>query len=240
MQTTLFETYDLLCENVAEKIVRIINEKPSALICLGSGDTPLGVFDYLVDMAADGLVDFSNTQFVGLDEWLGMNENDEGSCFYTMYQKLFIPLDISPNHIHCFNAKSDNLLSECRKIDVLIQNNGGLDFILLGIGSNGHLAMNEPGTPFEIGCHISQLADSTITTGQKYFKSETPLNKGITIGLRHILEAKSIVLMANGTKKAQIIKETINAIPNINLPSSVLHLSKNVIVMVDVAAGGLI
>lgn len=240
MQIELFENYDLLCEKIAEKIVVAIDNKPNSLICLGSGDTPLGVFDYLVDMANDNLVDFSATHFVGLDEWVGMDENDEGSCFFTMYQKLFIPLQIADNQIHCFNAKSSNLENECSKIDKLIEENGGLDFLLLGIGTNGHLAMNEPGTPFEIGCHVSQLATTTIATGQKYFKSSTPLNHGITIGLKQIAEAKEIILMANGNKKAEVIKKTVTSSLNVELPSSLLNKLSNVTLMADNEAGSLL
>jgi glucosamine-6-phosphate isomerase len=240
MQTQIFQTYDILCKNVAEKIVESVSKKPNALICLGSGDTPIGVFEYLVKMKNNGEVDFSNTHFVGLDEWLGMDENDEGSCFYTMYQKLFIPLKLEANQIHCFNAKSEDLENECKKINDLIKENGGLDLILLGIGTNGHLAMNEPGTPFNIGCHVSKLADSTISTGQKYFKSETPLQLGITVGLKHIAETKEIMLMANGAKKAEIIHKTIYSKPDISLPSSILKSLNNVLVMLDDQAASLL
>lgn len=240
MQTQIFETYDILCKNVVEKIVESISKKPNALICLGSGDTPLGVFDYLMKSFENSEVDFSNVHFVGLDEWLGMDENDEGSCFYTMYQKLFIPLKIQASQIHCFNAKSSELENECKKIDELITQNGGLDLILLGIGTNGHLAMNEPGTLFNIGCHVSKLAESTISTGQKYFKSETPLNLGITVGLQHIANSKEIILMANGAKKADIIYKTIHSKPDISLPSSILSTLNNVSVMLDNEAASLL
>lgn len=240
MKIETFENYDLLCKNIAEKIAIAINKKPNSLICLGSGDTPLGVFNLLVDMAKHKKIDFSATHFLGLDEWVGMDENDEGSCFYTMYQKLFIPLKLTDTQIHCFNAKSNDLENECHNIDKLIDANGGLDFILLGIGTNGHLAMNEPGTPFETGCHLSQLAETTIVTGQKYFKSATPLNKGITIGLKQIGEAKEIVLMANGRKKAEIIRQTVNSKLDILLPSSLLNTLPNATLVVDSEAGCLL
>ncbi|MES2795949.1 MAG: glucosamine-6-phosphate deaminase [Bacteroidota bacterium] len=238
MEIQIFEDYSALCENVAEIIVNQIQKKPDSLICLGSGDTPLGVFEILVKQGED--LDFSKVNFVGLDEWLGMDENDEGSCFYTMFQKLFIPLELKAEQIHCFDAKSDQLETECKKIDHLIDSNGGLDLILLGIGTNGHLAMNEPGTPFAIGCHVSKLAESTILTGQKYFKNSTPLALGITVGLRHIAEAKTIILMANGAKKAEIIHQTVHSKPNTALPSSILNTLPNSFLLVDKEAGNLL
>ena len=240
MNIQIFENYKVLSAKVAEIIVETINKKPNALICLGSGDTPIGVFESLVEMSKNAKADFSNVQFVGLDEWLGMDENDEGSCFYTMFQKLFVPLHLNQSQIHCFDAKSENLELECEKINNLIEKNDGLDLILLGIGTNGHLAMNEPGTPFEIGCHVSKLAESTISTGQKYFKKNTPLNLGITVGLGQIAASKKIILMANGSKKAEIIAKTVSSEANVNLPSSLLLKLKNVEIMIDKEAGALV
>jgi glucosamine-6-phosphate isomerase len=237
MHLQIYENYNLLSKKVAKHIIKIVKEKPDAIICLGSGDTPLGVFEHLVDFYQNGEVDFSKTHFVGLDEWVGMDKNDEGSCFFTMYKQLFDPLQIRPDQIHCFNAKSNDLVAECQIIDDLIDQNNGLDFLLLGIGLNGHLAMNEPGTSFQIGCHISKLAESTISTGQKYFKSNTPLELGITIGLRHVSASKNVVLMANGIKKAEIIAKTFHSDPNEALPSSILNSHKNAFLMVDKEAG---
>jgi galactosamine-6-phosphate isomerase len=157
-----------------------------------------------------------------------------------MYQKLFLPLNLTKNQVHCFNAKSVNLVAECQKINDLITTNQGLDLILLGIGSNGHLAMNEPGTDFGINCHVSKLAQSTIDTGQKYFKKETTLSLGITLGLGQIAASKNIILMANGLKKAKIIFQTINSKPNPELPSSILINNKKAILMIDNEAASLI
>lgn len=221
-------------------VKKAIAAKPDALLCLGSGDTPLGVFDILVKWHESGEIDFSKVHFVGLDEWLGMDEQDEGSCFYTMYQKLFIPLGLPATQIHCFDAKSTDADGECAKIDKLIAANAGLDFILLGIGSNGHLAMNEPGTLADALCHVSQLAESTILTGQKYFNKSTPLDKGITLGLKHIIEAKQIILMANGPQKAEIIKKTLDLESTSTIPSTFLKRAQNVSIMVDKAAAALL
>ena len=240
MEIQIFENYEVLSQRVAEKIIEVVKQKPNALICLGSGDTPLGVFEVLVDKAKKHEVDFSKIHFVGLDEWLGMDETDVGSCFYTMFQKLFIQLKISENNIHCFNAKNENLAIECEKIDNLIDANHGLDLLLLGIGTNGHLAMNEPDTPFDVGCHVSKLAESTIATGQKYFNTATPLQLGITVGHRHIKGSKNIILMANGTKKAEIIQKTISANYSPEIPSTILQKVENVTVMLDADAAFLL
>jgi glucosamine-6-phosphate isomerase len=240
MKKLNFENYEILCKNVALKIVKVVNQNPTALICLGSGDTPLGVFDYLIKLSNEKLVDFSKIRFVGLDEWIRMDENDKGSCFNTMFERLFKPLNLVPNQLFLFNSKADDLVAECERIDKLIEENNGLDFLLLGIGTNGHLAMNEPNTPFDINCHISQLAPTTIETGQKYFTSATKLSLGITIGLQQISNAKSIILMANGIKKAEIIQKTYLSVPNVSLPSSILNNNKNCTLMVDTQAGSLI
>ena len=144
------------------------------------------------------------------------------------------------NTLLCCAMALEDLEIECKKIDNLIDKNGGLDLILLGIGTNGHLAMNEPGTPFNSKCHVSKLADSTISTGQKYFKSSTPLSLGITVGLKHISNSKEIILMANGSKKAEIIHKTIHSKPDISLPSSILSTLNNVSIMLDNEAASLL
>jgi glucosamine-6-phosphate isomerase len=235
----IHQNYSELCQAVAQRVLLCIQKKPNALICLGSGDTPLGVFDILVQKANNASIDFSAVHFVGLDEWLGMNQHDVGSCFYTMYQKLFIPLNLKAQQIHCFDAKAENLPAECSKIDGLIEANGGLDFILLGIGTNGHLAMNEPGTAFDQTSHISVLAQSTIDVGQKYFNQNTPLTKGITLGMKQIASSKEIVLMANGTKKQAIIQELLHTTQaNTNLPASMLLALPQASILLDTTAVG--
>jgi glucosamine-6-phosphate isomerase len=236
MQKIITKNYSELSQKTAEIITECIKKKPNAVICVASGDTPLGTYKVLVEMAKNNGLDFSECTFVGLDEWVGMNKNDEGSCGYYLYRDLFNPLEITEEKIYCFNGKSTDLQAECSKIDEIILKNGGLDLLLVGIGLNGHIAMNEPKTSFDLYCHISQLAEMTIEIGQKYFKSNTPLDKGITLGLRHLQEAKQVILVANGEKKANILKQVFESEISEKLPATILKKHHNSVVILDEGA----
>ncbi|MFT6203063.1 MAG: galactosamine-6-phosphate isomerase [Spirosomataceae bacterium] len=122
----------------------------------------------------------------------------------------------------------------------MISQRGGLDFIIVGVGLNGHIGLNEPGYDFDNYCHVTELADITIEVGQKYFKSETPLTQGITIGLKHLLEAKTAMLMASGERKAEIIRQTVSSEISSEIPSTAFQRHKNGLIWLDEAAGNLI
>jgi glucosamine-6-phosphate isomerase len=205
-----FPDYDTLSQHAAEHIAAVINRKPDALLCLASGDTPTETYRQFVELVRAGQVDVSRCTFVGLDEWVGFGPDDIGSCSYYVYRDLFIPLSLRPDQIHVFDAKADDLTAECNRIDSLIRERGGLDLLLVGMGLNGHIALNEPGTPFDLGCHVGELAETTKTVGQKYFTQETTLTQGITLGLRHLTEAGDVILLVSGAKKAAILRDALS------------------------------
>nr|WP_293839818.1 glucosamine-6-phosphate deaminase [uncultured Arsenicibacter sp.] len=234
-----FPTYAELSQHAAEHIAALLKRKPDALICLASGATPIGTFHQLVDLAQTGHANLNQCSFIGLDEWVGMGPDDDGSCSYHLYHDLFIPLGIPAERIHYFNAKADDLAAECRRIDAAIAAHGGLDLLLVGIGLNGHIALNEPGTPFTNYCHVIDLHETTITVGQKYFTKPTPLTKGITIGLQHLMDAKEVILMANGQGKAAVIHQALTAPVSTDFPATIIQRHPNALVWVDEPAGAL-
>jgi 6-phosphogluconolactonase/glucosamine-6-phosphate isomerase/deaminase len=131
---------------------------------------------------------------------------------------------------------SANPIAECARINDLIAANGGLDIMLVGIGLNGHIGMNEPGTSFRSYAHVSALAEATKTSGQKYFQKQTTLSKGITLGLRHFSECRLPILMANGSKKADIINKVLNSKPTEDIPATIVHNIPQALVMIDAEA----
>ncbi len=157
-----------------------------------------------------------------------------------MEENLLKPLGVSTTNYTFFDGLADDLQAECERVDDLISKRGGLDFIIVGVGLNGHIGLNEPGYGFDNYCHVTKLAEITVEVGQKYFKSETPLTHGITIGLQHLLEAKTALLMASGDKKAEIIRQTVSAKISPEIPLTVFQLHKNGILWLDEAAGSLI
>ncbi|WP_374951962.1 glucosamine-6-phosphate deaminase [Mucilaginibacter sp.] len=237
MKISKYETYDEMSKAAAALVTKQLAEKPASVICFPSGDSPTGMLKHLVDAANNGRLDLSQCYFVGLDEWVGMDENDVGSCKYYLHTNFFSKVNIAPDHIILFDAKSDNLNGECERINDFISEKGGLDIMIVGIGMNGHLGLNEPGTPFDLYAHRSQLDPVTVEVGQKYFQQATTLTEGITLGLKHLQEAKIPVLIASGIKKAPIIHEALQGTVSTEVPASILQQIKNALILLDDDAG---
>ncbi len=224
----------------ADLIIQQVKNKPDSLLCFPSGDSPAGVFKYLIADALEGKVDFSQCYFVGLDEWVGMGKEDEGSCTNFLYEHFFTPMHIKPDRLMFFDARAADLDAACMAMDDFIKAHGPLDIMLVGIGMNGHIGLNEPGTDFNLYAHHAPLAPVTISVGQKYFKQQTPLHEGITLGLKYLQEAKTPVLIAAGVKKAGIIVQALKGEINDQLPASIFQILPSAVVILDEgAASGL-
>jgi galactosamine-6-phosphate isomerase len=238
MQIQKFSTTEILAQSVADYIHNLVKQKPDATLVLTSGDTPKRAYQILAAQA--DAKEFADCMIIGLDEWVGVGPENEGSCQYIVEENLLKPLGVLPINYTFFNGMSDDLSAECQRIDELIAERGGLDFMIVGVGLNGHIGLNEPGYDFDHYCHVTELAEITIEVGQKYFKSETPLTQGVTIGLKHLLEAQTAMLLASGKKKAEVIKETVSVKVSSQIPSTVFQLHANGLIWLDEAAGSLI
>lgn len=237
MEIKVYPDYKTLCRATADLIVDYLSSKKNSLVCLASGHTPRGVFEFLVQDVENKRLDLSACTFVSLDEWIGIGARENGSCRNMMDEDFFGPLQIPESQIIFFDGKAANQDEEVNRVNRLIDANGGLDIMLVGVGTNGHIAMNEPGTSFEAVAHISTLAEETKIVGQKYFSTATDLSKGITLGLKHFREARLPILMANGSKKTSIMQKIFLSTPDEMLPGSVIHLIPQGFVMLDSDAG---
>lgn len=240
MQLIKFETHDQASEWIADQIISELTKKPNFVLCMASGDTPSKVCEYLVSKLKETKTDYSKMFFLGLDEWYGIDPADSGSCAYSFYQRIINPLSLQSNQYHFFNALSDDPSAECKKMDDLIEEKGGIDFILVGVGMNGHIGFNEPGTAFHTKSHIIELEEITKKVGQKYFREAKFLERGITIGLGHLLNSKTAIVQANGMKKAEIIRRTVNEDIKESLPSTVIRKHTNGYLVLDREAAALI
>jgi glucosamine-6-phosphate isomerase len=221
MKIKAFSNYSKMCKAVALEIANIVKNNPQALICLAAGHTSLGVFQEMIAMTEEGSVSFDKCTFVGLDEWTGKGQDDDGSCIGFMKINLFDKLGIQEDRIVFYDGKGD-LSAECTKVDNYLKLNGPMDYVLLGMGMNGHLGLNEPGTPFDRYSHVVKLDETTKSVGQKYFKNDTELIGGITMGMLHFKEAKRVVLMVNGARKAEVVDKLVKSEPDEALPASFL------------------
>lgn len=240
MQLKRYKDYKTLSLQVATEIASMVKLKPGAVLCFASGDTPRLAYNLLSEIAAKEGVDFSGSIFIGLDEWVGIPPENEGSCSYFLHNTIFKPLNIPSGQIHLFNALSGNLAGECAKMDKIIFEKGGIDLMIVGVGMNGHIGFNEPGVPTDKYSHVINLDNTTQTVGQKYFKQPVLLKQGITLGLKHLSEAKKVILMANGNKKAEVIKKAVEEVVNNNMPASIMQNHPGGIIMIDEEAASLL
>ncbi len=233
MKIQIFKDYQALSIATTQLIINAVKAKPTALICLASGHTPIGVFHELAKEVNINNLDLSGCTFFSLDEWIGIDPNDSGSCLSMLKKDCFDPLQIQPDKIEFFDVKTPDLQQECDRINALIENNGGLDIMLVGVGTNGHIGMNEPGTSFDSYSHTGPLAEETKTVGQKYFSKPTTLSLGITLGLRHLREARLPIIMASGKKKSDIMVKGLSQPPTEEIPVSIAQLIPQGYVMLD-------
>lgn len=240
MNFTVFYDYGSLCGKIAGDILSLLKGTPTAHICIAAGHSSIGIFEELIKLYQKGELDFSSARFTAMDEWLGMNENTKGSCGDFLVEHFLSKLNFIPENICLVNGKAPDLNEECRRIEHTIYDNGGLDYILLGVGMNGHLALNEPGTPEDAGVHLSQLDSVTKNVGKKYFDTAPELEGGITIGIGDIKKAKKVVLAVNGEKKAEIVKKIYQQAVSPQIPASFLKNWDNAEILCDKAAAALI
>jgi glucosamine-6-phosphate isomerase len=240
MELKIVPDYEALSQTLAGEVLTYMEASSEKLICLPSGDTPLGAFQVIARVLAQKDHTQLNFTLVGLDEWAGMDKDDEGSCQFYMNKYLYKPGSIPSENIIEFDAKQSDLDLECQKMDAFLQKHGPLDLVVLGIGMNGHLGLNEPGTSFSTYSHIVQLADKTKEVAQKYFSKEVSLEQGITLGIKHFLEAKRLILIASGKHKASIIKQVVNSEVTENIPATMIKLHPNSLLLLDEDAASLL
>lgn len=236
MHLILAKDYDALSEKTATLMIDFIKTTPNATVCLTSGDTPNGVYRALVKRIKEENLNIDNCFFVGLDEWVGLDRFDDGSCGSSVFREFIAPLGIPINQYHFFDGKAENLALECQKMDAIIAAKGGIDLMLVGLGTNGHIGLNEPGYSWKLRSHVSDLEEVTKTVGQKYFKNSTILSQGITLGLQYFQDAKLAILIANGPNKAEAVKTAITAEASEDFPATIVQTLGNAIVVVDEAA----
>ena len=240
MQKKIYNDYHTLSLHAAAEIIDLVANKPEAVLCLASGDTPRLMCKLMIERAIKEKVDFSHCTIIGLDEWIGIPPENEGSCHYFFQTQVINPLHLSSAQIHLFNALSKDPLQECAVMDKTIREKAGIDLMIVGVGMNGHIGFNEPGTSFDYYSHVTDLDDTTITVGQKYFTQPVPLKKGITLGLKHLLESKKAIVLANGIKKAAIIKKVLEENITNQTPASIIRKHPQGILLIDEEAASLL
>jgi len=225
------EQLDEACAGLIGGLIRI---KPSAVLGLATGETPLGVYRLLIGDYRNGLVSFRQATTFNLDEYVGLSEVHPKSYHAYMRQNLFNHIDLPPERAHLPNGNASDLAAECRRYDALIEEAGGIDLQLLGIGHNGHIGFNEPGPELIAGTHVVDLAEKTRRANARFFSSvdEVP-RQAITMGVGTILKARIIVLIAKGKDKADIVRRALEGPVTTECPASLLQTHPQLVVMLD-------
>ena len=233
MKQIIYNDYNELSGETAEMIAGIISKKPDAFLCFPAGETSVGTFQHLIELNKKGKLSFKKCKIVGLDEWANIGPMKSENCFSFLKKHLFDHIDYSHENLCFFDGESSDLAGECKKTDSFIKQYGPIDLILLGAGMNGHLGLNEPGTSFDLYSHIVNLDETTKTIGQKYFSDKVNLTSGITLGIKHIMEAKTVILQLNGTRKAKVVRRLIDSDISPDFPASAIKAHTNSFLLLD-------
>lgn len=215
--------------------------KPNAVLGLATGDSPVGTYQQLIEWYKKGDIDFSAVTTVNLDEYKGLSRTHTQSYYYFMHEKFFNHINISEDNIYVPDGSNPNSEKVCGDYDEIIRRVGGIDLQLLGIGVDGHIGFNEPGEAFELETHCVNLTDSTINSNARFFGSKEMVpTQAYTMGIKSIMQARKVLMVANGINKAEIIKKAFWGPVVPEIPASILQMHPDFTLVVDKEAGSLI
>lgn len=231
-QVYLEKDAEAMSRRSAELVRDAVREKPDALLCLPAGNTAIRTYEILREMQDAGEVDFSRAHFVALDDWLDLEDESE-NCDGFMRRYFYGPLGIPDKQVTRFDIHAKDLDAACRAVDEAIFERGGIDLMLLGVGMNGHLGLNEPGSDFSLYAKVVDLDPVTMSVGQKYFSGGMKLTRGITLGVRHMFDCGKVVLQVSGSHKAEIMEKVFRTAPTEEIPATVLKLVPHGVIVTD-------
>lgn len=230
MKLLVKNDYEAMSKEVAKMIKKAIEDNPKLVLGLATGSTPKGLYKELIRMHKEENLDFSEVTSFNLDEYVGIDTKDPSSYNYFMKEYLFDHINIKAENTFIPPARPKDFHIACEDYDKLIESKGGIDFQILGIGENGHIAFNEPDTSLNLGTSIIELTEDTIEVNSRFFDSIDQVPRAaISMGIGNIMNAKKIVMMVSGKNKAPIIKKILDEKKiTTELPASILLLHQDV------------
>ena len=223
-----------MAERAALHVMELLERKPEAAIALPSGNTPLGLYRRLGELHVAGRLSCARARFFNLDEFVGKSLDDPQSYGAFLWRHVFRPLATETGRVRLLRGDAPDLAAECRSFDQAIWEAGGLDLAILGLGANGHMAFNEPGSGWDSVTREVELAESTRRAQHGLFAqpSDVPC-RGLTIGVRTIRAAKAILLLVSGSGKADAIAAMRRAKPDTNWPVTAILNHPRLTILVD-------
>lgn len=241
MEIFICKDYDHASKLAANILASHILLKPDSILGLATGSTPVGMYKYLVEKFNAGELSFKEVKSFNLDEYVKLPKDDVNSYYTFMYENLFNHIDIDKENVNIPDGNVVDPIKFCDDYDKKIDECGGIDVQILGIGQNAHIGFNEPDSVFYEKTRVVDLAESTIKANSRFFNTleEVP-TQAISMGIGTIMKSKHIILMANGESKAEAIKNMIVGDIDPKVPASILKLHPRVTVIVDEEAGALV
>ncbi len=239
MEVIVKDSVEEMGKCAARLVARALNAKPDAVLGLATGSTPLGLYKELVRMHKDEGLDFSQVTTFNLDEYVGLTQTHPQSYHYFMHENLFKHINIPKQNIYIPSGTTDNYAAFCAWYERRIQESGGIDLQILGIGSDGHIAFNEPSSSLGSRTRIKTLARRTIDDNARFFDADehVPIY-AITMGVGTILEARKILLVANGRQKAAAVAAAVEGPVTSMVTASALQLHRDTMFIIDREAAG--
>lgn len=239
MKLIITNDYEELSKRAADLVIEYIHQNPAAVLVLATGNTPLGMFAGLVSAYRRGEVSFQNCSLVELDDYFNISQDDHRNLYNWLAAEFINQVDIPAENIVRFNTASTYPKEECARVEQAIADLGGIGLLVLGLGPNGHLGFNEPGSDFESPTRVITLSAASIRSSAQYWgKEEDVPRQGITLGLKNLSAARQTLLLVNGKQKAQIFNSTFQGPVTTGIPATILQQQQNLTVIVDKAAAG--
>jgi len=239
MRIITCENYDEMSKAAAKMVAEQISAKPNSVLGLATGSTPEGMYAELARMHQNGELDFSNVTTFNLDEYYPIDRQNDQSYYYFMNKHLYGKVNLKSENVHIPNGGASDVEAECVNYDKKIDDAGGIDLQILGIGGNGHIAFNEPEEELIAGTHVVELTEDTIKANARFFESESDVPRhALTSGMATIMKARQIILMISGKSKTAPLKKLLSGKITTACPATMLNMHANVVVIADKDAMG--
>ena len=241
MNIVICDDYQQMSARAAKIFIDYVKANAQAVLGLATGSTPIGVYQQLIEGYKTGDISFAEVTSFNLDEYIGLHRDHPQSYYYFMHEQLFNHVDIQGQRVFIPSGVEESYGTYCQWYEDQITDAGGIDLQILGIGSDGHIAFNEPGTALGSRTHITELEHQTIADNARFFasKAEVP-RRAITMGVATIMEAQQIILLATGENKAQAIRDAVEGPISSECTASALQHHPNVTFYLDAAAASLL
>lgn len=234
MEVIIKNSYEEVSAAAAQYLLNTVKNKPTAVLGLPTGSSPIGMYKIVVDEYKNNKVSFENVTTFNLDEYMGLDRNNDQSYYYFMNENLYSHVNLKPENINIPDGTAKDINQESVRYENKLKAEGPMDIMFLGIGNNGHIGFNEPGDYFEPFTHQVELTQDTIEANARFFeKTEDVPTKAVTMGVKSISSAKKIVLIATGAAKADAIAKTVKGKITPQVPASILQMHDDVTIIID-------